>query len=119
VTTPTDSAHLRPTSTDLLAVVATFLESQILPAVSDAYGNAEVRAAVEALRLVERALSADSPTAADARNPLAALGFSDEARLAAAIRDGELDDRTEEVATCLRALLTDRLAIDHPGYQHE
>lgn len=119
VTTPNDSARLRPTSTDLLAVVATFLESQILPAVSDRYGNAEVRAAVDALRVVQRDLLGDSPTAAVARNALAGLGFSDEAQLAAAIRDGKLDDRTEDVATCLRALVNDRLAVDHPGYPDE
>jgi hypothetical protein len=119
VTTPNDSARLRPTSSDLLAAVATFLESQILPAVGDSYGNAEVRAAVDALRVVERQLLADSPTQTDARNALAALGFSDEAQLAAAIRDGELDDRVEDVATCLRALVNDRLAVDHPGYQDE
>ncbi|MGB9303819.1 MAG: DUF6285 domain-containing protein [Mycobacterium sp.] len=117
--TPNDSARLRPTSTDLLAVVATFLESQILPAVSDRYGNAEVRAAVDALRVVQRDLLGDSRAAADARNALAGLGFSDEAQLAAAIRDGKLDDRTEDVATCLRALVNGRLAVDHPGYQDE
>lgn len=42
--------------------------------------------------------------------------FSDEARLAAAIRQGQLDDRGAEVTGALRRLVADRLAVNHPGY---
>jgi hypothetical protein len=115
--TPNDFPHGRPTAAELLGVVAAFLESQILPAMSEAYGKAEVSAAVDAIRVVERELGVDS-TAAD-RDALAGLGFADEAQLAAAIRNGDLDERTEDVATCLRALVNHRLAVDHPGYQDE
>ena len=47
---------------------------------------------------------------------LTRLGFTDEAQLAAAIRAGELDDRADEVAACLRTLVEHRLAVAHPGY---
>jgi hypothetical protein len=118
MTTPNDSLHGRPTPTELLAAVAAFLETQILPAMNEPYGNAEVSSAVNAIRVVERGLLAESAEAVDG-NALAGLGFSDEAQLAAAIRDGDLDQRTEDVATCLRALVNRRLAVDHPGYQDE
>jgi Domain of unknown function (DUF6285) len=119
VTTPSGSLHERPTSTELLAAVAAFLENQIKPNMADRYGQAEVGAAVDALRIVERELLDESPDAADFRHALADLGFSDEAQLAAAIRDGNLDDRSEDVAACLRALVSQRLASVNPGYQDE
>jgi hypothetical protein len=116
---PNDSLHGRPTSPELLGVVATFLESQILPAVSDAYGKAEVNATINAIRIVERDLLFGSSTNSDSHTAMAGLGFSDEAQLAAAIRDGDLDDRSEDVATCLRTLVQGRLAVDNPGYHDE
>jgi Domain of unknown function (DUF6285) len=119
VTTPTNSLHGRPTPTEMLAVVAAFLETQVLPAVADPYGSAEIGTAVYALRIIERELLEESPAQADARSALADLGFSDEAQLTVAIRDGELDDRTDDVASCLRTLVNGRLAIVHPGYQNE
>jgi Domain of unknown function (DUF6285)/Phosphotransferase enzyme family len=68
---------------------------------------------------IERELLEESPAQADTRSALADLGFSDEAQLTVAIRDGELDDRTDDVASCLRTLVNGRLAIVHPGYQDE
>ena len=42
-----------------------------------------------------------------------------EAQLAAAIRDGQLDDRAENVTSYLRSLADQRLNVSHPGYQNE
>ena len=119
VPTTDASANGQPTAAELLAVVTAFLESQIMPALTDPYGNAEVSAAINALRIVEREMLGSPAASADSRNALAGLGFSDEAQLAEAIRNGDLDDRAEDVATTLRALVIDRLAIDRPGYQDE
>ncbi|CQD04266.1 aminoglycoside phosphotransferase [Mycolicibacterium conceptionense] len=47
------------------------------------------------------------------------VGFADEAALAAAIRAGELDDRAADVTACLRALVRQRLAAAHPGYDEQ
>ena len=47
------------------------------------------------------------------------LGFPDEQALAAAIRAGDLDARGAEVLPVLRALVRHRLAVAHPGYEHE
>jgi hypothetical protein len=71
--------------------------------------------AANALRMVERELLAESD--GSAREALVGLGFDDEAQLAAAIRAGQLDDRGDQVLGALRALVNDRLAVAHPGYQ--
>ncbi|MBV8928001.1 MAG: nuclear transport factor 2 family protein [Mycobacteriaceae bacterium] len=60
--------------------------------------------------MVERELSQDEGPAPEE------LGFADEAQLAAAIRDGELDGRADEVGAFLRRLVQHRLAVAHPGY---
>ena len=67
------------------------------------------------LRIVERELLADS--AADVTEALAGVGFDDEAKLAAAIRAGELDGRSDQVQSALRALVSHRLSVAHPGYE--
>jgi hypothetical protein len=73
--------------------------------------------AANALRIVERELLAVS--ADDVMDALATLGLSNEAQLAAAIRNGDLDHRADDVTSCLRALVSHRLAVAHPGYQNE
>jgi ketosteroid isomerase-like protein len=103
--------HGRPTAPELIGAVAEFLESDVRQA-TDGQVNFHARVAANALRIVERELSLDGdPTAA-----LAKLGFTDEAELAAAIRDGQLDDQTRDVTTFLRTLVQHKLAVAHPGY---
>lgn len=101
----------RPTAAELVAAVAEFLEKDVREA-TEGQVNFHARVAANALRMVERELAApdDSP---------ALLGFADEAALAAAIRAGDLDARTDEVVACLRALVKHRLAAAHPGYDIE
>ena len=66
------------------------------------------------LRIVERELLDNAATLV--RESLDGLGFADETALAQAIRDGQLDDRPDEVMECLRSVVRHRLSIDHPGY---
>jgi hypothetical protein len=106
----------RPTAAELVAAVAEFLETDVREATSGRV-NFHARVAANALRIVERELLVGS--AADVGHELAALGFADEAQLAAAIRNGDLDHRAAEVTSCLRALVNHRLAVAHPGYQNE
>lgn len=110
------SLHGRPTAAELVVAVAEFLEHDVREATSGQV-NFHARVAANALRTVERELlnTADS----DARAALAHLGFADEAGLAAAIRAGELDERTDDVTACLRTLVRHRLAVAHPGYDSE
>jgi Domain of unknown function (DUF6285) len=103
----------RPTAVELVAAVAEFLETDVRQATSGQV-NFHARVAANALRIVERELLAtdDAPVGA----ALAELGFADEAKLAAAIRAGDLDEHARNVTSCLRALVRHRLAVAHPGY---
>jgi len=103
--------HGRPTAAELIAAVAEFLETDVLTATSGAV-NFHTRVAANVLRSVERELLDDSPEPQ-------LLGFDDEHSLAAAIRAGELDDRSAEVVVTLRRLVAHRLAVSHPGYDAE
>jgi hypothetical protein len=108
--------HNRPTAAELVAAVAEFLETDVREATTGPV-NFHARVAANVLRTVERELldeTADEPRAA-----LAALGVADERELAAAIRRAELDDRGAEVLPTLRRLVRHRLAVAHPGYEHE
>ena len=107
----TASMQGRPTAAELLAAVADFLESDVRGAI-DGQVNFHARVAANVLRMVERELLHDGGPAA----ALTRLGFADEAALATAIRDGELDDRNEDVTAFLRTLVQHRLAAAHPGY---
>ena len=111
-----DPLHGRPTAAELVAAVAEFIEGDVREATGGQV-NFHARVAANVLRTVERELLDDRD--AEARAALAGLGFDDEAALAAAIRAGELDERTAEVTACLRAVVRHRLAVAHPGYDSE
>jgi hypothetical protein len=110
------SAHGRPTAAELIAAVAEFLETDVRGSTAGQI-NFHSRVAANALRIVERELLADADDGVN--DALAGVGCVDEAQLAAAIRAGELDGRSEQVQTALRALVGRRLAAAHPGYQDE
>jgi Domain of unknown function (DUF6285) len=112
------SGHGRPTAAELVAAVAEFLETDVRESTTGQV-NFHSRVAVNALRIVERELLAGSDPD-DATDTLARLGFDDEAQLAAAIRAGTLDmdnaAAADTVVPCLRALVSRRLSVAHPGY---
>jgi hypothetical protein len=108
------SGHGRPTAAELVAAVAEFLETEVRESTTGQV-NFHSRVAVNALRIVERELLADSQ-ADNVSDTLAAVGFDDEAQLAAAIRAGELDNDADKVVPCLRTLVSRRLSVAHPGY---
>jgi Domain of unknown function (DUF6285) len=108
------AGHGRPTAAELVAAVAEFLETDVRESATGQV-NFHARVAANALRMVERELLAESN--GSAREALARMGFDDESQLAAAIRSGQLDDRRDQVLGALRALVSDRLAAAHPGYQ--
>jgi len=105
--------HGRPTTAELVAAVAEFLETDVRAA-TDGQVNFHARVAANALRMVERELLDTDESAT--RAALASLGADDEAQLAAAIRAGQLDDRLADLCACLRTVVRHRLSIAHPGY---
>ncbi|OBB92036.1 DUF6285 domain-containing protein [Mycobacterium sp. 852002-40037_SCH5390672] len=109
-------AYGRPLAAELVAAVAEFLDNEVRGA-TEGQVNFHARVAANALRIVERELLDESD--AEARAALAGVGFADEEQLAAAIRAGEMDGRTDEVTACLRTLVRRRLAVAHPGYDSE
>jgi aminoglycoside phosphotransferase (APT) family kinase protein len=113
---PGTGRYGRPTATELVAAVAEFLETDVRESTAGQV-NFHARVAANALRIVERELLVESSD--DVADALAALDFADEAQLAAAIQTGQLDARSEEVRSCLRALVSHRLAVAHPGYEDE
>jgi hypothetical protein len=109
----------RPTAAELVAAVADFLDHDVRAATAALSGgqvNFHARVAANALRMVQRELLADGDAADVA---LAGLGVADEVELAAGIRRGDYDGRTAELTSCLRALVSLRLAAAHPGYERE
>ncbi|MFA5708376.1 DUF6285 domain-containing protein [Mycolicibacterium sp.] len=115
--------HGRPTAAELVAAVADFLDGDVRAATrpdgpgGDGQVNFHARVAANALRMVVREL--DGPGAEQVDAALAGLGADDEAALAAAIRSGAHDDRTDEVLAVLRTVVSHRLAAAHPGYEQE
>jgi hypothetical protein len=109
----TEWLYGRPTAAELVAAVADFLEIDVRSA-TDGAVNFHARVAANVLRIVERELRDD--TANEVVDRLAAVGFADEANLAAAVRSGDFDDRSGEVMALLRTLVRHRLAVGHPGY---
>jgi hypothetical protein len=110
------SAHGRPTAAELVAAVAEFLETDVRESTAGQV-NFHARVAANVLRIVERELLVDS--ADNVTSALAEVGFDDEALLAADIRAGALDDGGDQVQSALRALVSHRLSVAHPGYQNE
>lgn len=108
--------HGRPTAAELVAAVAEFLEGEVRAATTGAV-RFHALVAANALRIVERELLDEQPGRPAAA--LAELGYPDEASLAAAIRSGDLDERGDQVMSCLRTLVSHRLTVAHPGYQQD
>ena len=105
-------ATARPTAAELIAAVADFLDNDVRTV--GGHVGFHSRVAANVLRIVERELL--DTTAGSVRAALDDLGFADETALAQAIRNGDLDDRPNEVLACLRTVVGHRLSIDHPGY---
>ncbi|WIM87968.1 DUF6285 domain-containing protein [Candidatus Mycobacterium wuenschmannii] len=96
--------------------MADFLETDVRESTSGQV-NFHSRVAANALRMVERELSADPDDGV--ADVLAGTGYDDEAALAAAIRAGDASGADARVQSAMRALVGRRLAAAHPGYQDE
>jgi len=104
----------RPSGPELLRAVREFLATEV--GKTDPRLRFHALVAANALRIAEREamLAACHERRHQAR--LAALGCADDAALCAAIRDGALDDRFDEVAEAVRAATVDKLTVAHPGH---
>jgi hypothetical protein len=115
----------RPTAAELIQAVREFLENDVMAA-TEGRVQFHTRVAVNALGMVERELT-EGPVLAGAehRRAVALLGtfpghegdpVTLERLLAAAIRNGDLDDRIEAVQDHVRATVREKLLVANPGY---
>jgi aminoglycoside phosphotransferase (APT) family kinase protein len=111
---PATAPHDQPTGPDLLRAVREFLATEV--AVTDPRLAFHARVAANALRIAEREAMLAPGQARDHRARLAALGCADDAELCAAIRDGSLDHRFDDVIAAVRATTIDKLAVANPGH---
>lgn len=109
--------HDVPTLGELVEAVREFLDGAVEQ--GGQVSPFHTRVAANVLRIVERelALGPDHDAAHAAR--LATLGVTDDAELAAAIRDGRLDARLPEVRDLVWASVRDKLAVANPKYLSE
>ena len=107
--------HDRPTAAELVAAVREFIETDVAAA-TEGRVRFHARVAANVLAMVERELEMGAAQAHDHAERLASLGVADDAALAAAIRDGEFDERGGELLAALAASVADKVAVANPGY---
>jgi hypothetical protein len=107
--------HDVPTIDQLVESVREWLERDVIPG-TEGRLQFHARVAVNVLAMVERELALGASQAATHSERLAQLGMADDAELAVAIRNGELDDRLAEVRSLVEASVRDKLAVANPKY---
>ncbi|MCX2730083.1 phosphotransferase [Saccharopolyspora sp. NFXS83] len=109
---PEPDLHGRPTAVELVEAVAEFLRTDARPALE---GRSRFHALVaeNALGAVERELRLGPRQRRRRADRLTALGYRDEAELAAAVRAGADGD---DVLAAVREGVTDRLLVANPRY---
>ena len=111
----TSGPHDVPSAAQLVEAVREFLEHDVMAA-TDGRVQFHTRVAVNVLAMVERELPLGPSQAEAHRAALARLGLADDAELAAAIRDGSLDERRAEVLEVLRQTVQAKLEVSNPPY---
>ena len=109
------SPHDLPSAEQLVESVREWLEREVLTGTSGRM-QFNARVAVNVLAMVERELRVGQEQASDHASRLAQLGCVDDGELAQRIRDGELDDRLEEVRELVWASVRDKLTVANPQY---
>jgi aminoglycoside phosphotransferase (APT) family kinase protein len=108
-----EGLHGRPTAVELLEAVGEFLDGDVSAATTGRV-RFHTRVASRVVAMVAREIAAGSAPEARYREGLARFGAASEGDLAAAVRRGDLDHRTDELAGFLARSVADKLAIAHP-----
>ncbi len=106
--------HDRPSGPELLRAVRDFLTTEV--GGTDPLLRFHARVAANALRIAEREAMLSPAHEQAHQKRLAALGCADDAALCAAIRDGSLDHRFDEVVEAVRSATVDKLTVANPGH---
>ena len=105
--------HGRPTAVELLDALRGFLDQDVAEATTGRV-RFHTRVATRVVAMVARELQLGPVQQARYREGLARFGARTEHELADAVRRGDLDDRTDELAALLTASVKDKLAVAHP-----
>jgi aminoglycoside phosphotransferase (APT) family kinase protein len=111
---PPAPPHDRPAGPELLRAVREFLTAEV--GIRDPRLRFHARVAANALRIAEREAMLAARHERRHRARLAALDCADDAGLCAAIRDGSLDHRFDDVIAAVRATAVDKLTVANPGH---
>jgi len=107
--------HDEPTAAALVEAVREFLERDVMAA-TEGRVQFHTRVAINVLNMVQREIE-QGPDQADAHAAgLKRLGFADERALADAIRNGEVDDRVDEVRAFVTETVRAKLEVANPKY---
>ncbi len=107
--------HDLPTAAELVEAVREWWDRDVVS------GRAPVdrfhaRVAANVLAIVQRELELGGEQEIRHRSRLERLGVADDTALAAAIRSGELDDRSAEVRALVWESVRDKLTVANPRY---
>ncbi|GLZ47066.1 hypothetical protein Acsp06_32510 [Actinomycetospora sp. NBRC 106375] len=105
----------RPSAADLVDAVTTFLRDDVM-AVDDERVAFLARVAANVLAGAGRELTLGPEIDRRHTERLAALGYRDQAGLAAAVRSGAVDDSDPALLAAVRAGVTDKLTVANPRY---
>ncbi len=109
------SPHDVPSAEQLVESVREWLEREVLTGTTGRM-QFNARVAVNVLAMVERELRVGQAQASAHAERLARLGCADDRELARRIRDGDLDERLDEVRELVWASVRDKLAVANPKY---
>ena len=107
--------HDAPTAVELLESVREWLGRDVIPS-TDGRLRFHARVAANVLGMVEREIELGPAQEIAHSERLTRLGVTNDAELAAAIRNGEFADRAVELRAELRDSVLDKLAVANPGY---
>lgn len=109
------SPHDVPTAAQLIESVREWLQNDVLVATSGRI-QFHSRVAINVLAMVERELAMGAVQADDHTRRLATLGFASDRELAAAIREGSIDDRIEDVVAAVWSSVLAKVEVANPSY---
>jgi hypothetical protein len=112
----TNWPHDVPSAAELVAAVRDYLADDLGPR-SEGRDRFLLRVAANALSIAAREIEALPADAAAHAAMLAVFDVGSEAELSAAIREGSLDDRRDELAEALWATTLAKLRVVNPAYR--
>src|SRR4051794_12374053 len=107
--------HDIPDAAGLVEAVREFLERDVMAA-TEGRVQFHTRVAINVLNMVQREIEQGAAQAAAHAAGLQRLGFPDEQALADAIRNGDVDDRIDEIRAFVTETVRAKLEVANPKY---